>query len=95
MAITRQQVDYVAHLSRLSLGEEEKERFAGQLDRILEYVDKLNELGTEEVEPLVHMSERQNVFRSDEPSPSLSRKEALENAPRQAEGCFRVPSIIE
>ncbi len=95
MAITRQQVDYVAHLSRLSLGEEDKERFAAQLDRILEYVDKLNELETGEVEPLVHMSERENVFRGDEPSSSLSRKEALGNAPRQAEGCFRVPSIIE
>ncbi len=95
MAITPEHVDYIAHLSRLSLGEDDKARFAAQLDCILEYVEKLNELSTDEVEPLVHMSERENVFREDVPSSSLPRKEALGNAPEQADGCFKVPSILE
>ncbi len=85
----------MAHLSRLSLGDEEKQRFAAQLDTILEYVEKLSELQTDDVEPLIHMSDRENVFRSDVPAASLSRREALENAPERAEGCFKVPSILE
>ncbi len=95
MTISSQHVDYVAKLARLSLSEEEKKRFTGQFESILAYVDKLNELQTDDIEPLVHMSERENVFRTDETSPSLARREALENAPEQAEGCFKVPSILE
>jgi len=95
MPITRDQVDYVAHLSRLALSDEEKDRFAGQLDAILGYVEKLNELDTENVEPLVHIAPRANVFRADEAGESLSREEALRNAPERSEGCFLVPRIID
>ena len=95
MPITREQVEYVAHLSRLDLSEEEKDRIAHQLDAILDYVDKLNELDTEDVEPLVHAAERHNVFRQDTVGESLPQQEALKNAPDQSEGCFRVPRIIE
>ena len=95
MPITPEQVDYVAHLSRLELSEDEKRRFSRQLDDILQYVEKLNELDTENVEPLVHVAPRQNVFRPDAAGDSLSRKDALSNAPQQGEGCFKVPRIIE
>lgn len=95
MPITREQVDYVAHLSRLALSEEEKELFADQLDAILESMEKLNELDTTDVEPLVHIAPRNNVFREDEPGESLSREQAIANAPEQSEGCFKVPRIID
>ena len=95
MSITKEQVEYVAHLARLDITEEEKARFAAQLDSILEYVEKLNEISTEDIEPLVHLSERENVFKDDVPSGSLSRKDALANAPEQTEGCFKVPQILE
>jgi aspartyl-tRNA(Asn)/glutamyl-tRNA(Gln) amidotransferase subunit C len=95
MPITREQVEYVARLSRLELTEEEKDRFAGQLEAILEFVGKLNELDTAGVEPLIHVAPRQNVSRDDAPGQSLPRDEALANAPDQNEGSFKVPRIIE
>ncbi len=95
MAISEEQTAYVANLARLDLAEEDIRRFAVRLDAVLEYMEKLNELDTGDTEPLVHLSDRENVFRSDQPAESLSRREALENAPEKAEGCFKVPSIIE
>lgn len=95
MEITLEHVDYIAHLARLSLTDKEKNKFASQLDDILEYIEKLKEVDTDDVEPLVHLSERENVFRDDFTSESLPRKVALENAPEQTEGCFKVPRIIE
>jgi aspartyl-tRNA(Asn)/glutamyl-tRNA(Gln) amidotransferase subunit C len=95
VAITREQVEYVAYLSRLELTDEEKSTFAGQLDSILQYVDKLNELDTERVEPMIHVTERVNVFREDAPGESLPRDDALGNAPEQSTGCFKVPRIID
>jgi len=95
MPITPEQVEYVARLSRLELSEEQRDRFARQLDAILQAIEKLNQLDTENVEPLVHIAPRQNVFREDVPGRSLSQRDALRNAPQQSEGCFKVPRIIE
>lgn len=95
MPITRQEVEYVAHLSRLELTEQEMEKFAGQLDAILGYMDKLNELDTEGVEPMVHGVEGRQPVRLDAVGESLRREEALQNAPESSEGCFKVPRIIE
>ncbi|MGD2174123.1 MAG: Asp-tRNA(Asn)/Glu-tRNA(Gln) amidotransferase subunit GatC [Candidatus Brocadiaceae bacterium] len=95
MPITREQVDYVARLARLELTEEEKERFAGQLDAIIAYMDKLNELDTSQVEPMVHGIEGRQAGRPDRVRESLPRRDALCNAPESSEGCFRVPRIIE
>ena len=95
MAITKDQVRYVAHLSRLALSEQEMDTFAGQLDQILRYVEKLNEVDTSSIEPLVHAIDRKNVFREDVPADSLQRKDVLSNAPQASEGCFKVPRIIE
>ena len=95
MPITREMVEWVAHLARLELAEDEKERFAHQLADILRYVEKLKELDTTDVEPLVHAAERTNVFREDEVGTALPRQEALDNAPESSDGCFKVPRIVD
>lgn len=95
MDVTRAHVEHVAKLARLAIGEEEKALFARQLSSILTYVDTLSALDTTGVEPTSHVIPVQNVFRDDDVRPSLSRGDALANAPDSAEGCFRVPKIIE
>jgi aspartyl-tRNA(Asn)/glutamyl-tRNA(Gln) amidotransferase subunit C len=95
MAITRREVDYVAHLSRLELTEAEKDTFAVQLSAIVGYMDKLNALDTSGVEAMVHGIEGRQAARPDHAGESLPRSEALRNAPEQADGCFKVPRIIE
>jgi aspartyl-tRNA(Asn)/glutamyl-tRNA(Gln) amidotransferase subunit C len=95
MAITRQEVDYVAYLARLELTEAEKDKLASQLSAIVGYMDKLNELDTAGVEPMVHGIEGCQAVRPDIAGDSLPRKEALANAPEQADGSFKVPRIIE
>ncbi len=95
MAITEDEVRYVAHLSRLALSEEEVDTFGRQLDDIISYVEKLNELDTSDVEPMIHAADQKNVFREDRAGESLRRKEALQNAPEKAEGCFKVPRILD
>ena len=86
---------HIAHLARLSLSEREREVFAGQLDSILSYMEKLNELETEGVEPTSHVLDISNVTREDELKPCLNREDALSNAPDKTERFYRVPKIIE
>ena len=92
MAITREQVVHVAHLARLALTEEELDRFAGQLDAILEAVGKVAELDLSDVEPTLHPLALSNVWAEDEPRPSLPVEEALANAPAAEDGALRVPA---
>jgi aspartyl-tRNA(Asn)/glutamyl-tRNA(Gln) amidotransferase subunit C len=94
MKITREQVEYVAGLAQLELSEEEKDLFTHQLDSILSYIDKLNQLDTKDIEPTSHVLPIFNVFREDEVKPSLSVEDALANAPDAKDGFFRVPRII-
>jgi aspartyl-tRNA(Asn)/glutamyl-tRNA(Gln) amidotransferase subunit C len=93
--ITRQDVEHVAELARLELTPEEKERFIVQLNDILTYIDKLNELDTADVEPTSHVIPLSNVFRDDEVRPSLDRQLVLQNAPEESHWFFKVPRIIE
>ncbi len=95
MKITMQEVEHVARLARLELSEAEKQRMRAQLDSILSYIDKLNELDTSAVEPTSHVLPLTNVFREDEIRPSLSQEEALANAPDRHDFFFRVPKILE
>ncbi len=95
MKITKQDVEHIAYLARLRLSEEEKELYSGQLNKILDYIDKLNELDTVNVEPTSHVINITNVFREDEPGESLSPDEALMNAPQRKGNFYRVPKIIE
>lgn len=95
MKITKEEIEHIAVLARLSLPEEEKELFGSQLSSILDYMEKLNELDTKEIEPTSHVLSLSNVMRDDTPAPSISREEALMNAPAHTEKFFRVPKIIE
>jgi len=95
MPITREQVEYVANLSRIELSEEEKKLFTTQLDAILQYIEKLNQCDTRSVAEIPHASPHTNLFREDKVTTSLPRKEALANAPEQATGFYKVPRIIE
>ncbi len=95
MKITRKEVEHVASLARLALKEEEMEQFTEQLSEILTYVEKLNELDTQNVEPTSHVLPVNNVMREDEATISLERRKALANAPDRTEEFFRVPKVIE
>ena len=93
--IDRQQVDKVAHLSRLDLSDQELQLFSGQLSAIVGYIQKLNELKTDEVEPLAHCLPVHNVFRDDTVRPSLDIEKAMENAPDRVDDYFKVPQILD
>ena len=93
--IERKDVEHVARLARLALTDAELERMREQLNGILAYIEKLNELDTEEVAPTSHAVPMLNVMRDDEAGPCLPRDEALANAPDRAGEFFRVPRIIE
>lgn len=94
MKITRKEVEHVAHLARLNLSEEELEKMTGQLDDILHYVDKLEEIDTNGIEPTTHAFAVCNAFREDRPDNSLSQEEALRNCCRKNDEAFIVPKII-
>jgi aspartyl-tRNA(Asn)/glutamyl-tRNA(Gln) amidotransferase subunit C len=94
MAVTIKDVEYIADLARLKFNKEEIENFTKQLNQILEYMDKLNELDTTNVEPLSHPVEGINVFREDKVEESINREEALKNAPDSDEVFFKVPKVI-
>ena len=87
--------EHIAHLARLRLTAEEKEKFGAQLNNILSYVEKLNEPDTSGVEPTSHVLALSDVMRADEMRASLSGTEALANAPDRHENFYRVPKIIE
>jgi aspartyl-tRNA(Asn)/glutamyl-tRNA(Gln) amidotransferase subunit C len=88
-------VAYVARLARLNLTEAETELFQKQLGDVLNYVEKLRELNVDNVEPAAHGIPIFNVFREDEPRDWFTAKEALSNAPRQANGLFIVTKVME
>ncbi|NOX53786.1 MAG: Asp-tRNA(Asn)/Glu-tRNA(Gln) amidotransferase subunit GatC [Planctomycetes bacterium] len=93
--LTREEVEKVAVLARLKLSDTELDRFTAQLGKVLEYVAILNEVNTDDVEPMAHAVEMKNVFRDDVPTPSLSREQALANAPKTDGKFFLVPQILE
>jgi aspartyl-tRNA(Asn)/glutamyl-tRNA(Gln) amidotransferase subunit C len=94
MALTIKEVEHVALLARLELAEKEKQELAEQLSSILNYVDKLNELPTDGIEPLAHILPVYNVFREDGISPGTERREILANAPLVEDGQYKVPKIM-
>ncbi len=92
--ITREEVRHVAVLARLEQSESEEERMTGQMNQILGYMDKLNELDTTGVPATTHAIQLENVFRPDGVSPSLDRREALANSPETDGTNFIVPKVI-
>ena len=95
MKISRNEVEHVARLARLALQPEELEALTGQMDAILDYVDKLNELDTEGIEPTAHAVPMENAFREDLVKPSIGIERAQQNAPEKDGSCFKVPKVIE
>ena len=94
MSVSRQNVDHIAQLARLSFSAAEKETLRQQLNDILKYMEHLNTLDTSNVEPLSHVIELNNVLRDDEAKPCVERADALKNAPARTEEYFRVPKVI-
>ena len=94
MAVTKKDVEKIAELARLKFTDEDLENFTPQMNEILSYMDKLNELDTENVNPLSHPVEQTNVFREDELKPSISTENALKNSPSKDEHHFKVPKVI-
>ena len=91
--LSREQVLHVARLARLELSEEELERFGGELSKVVDWIDKIGELGDlADVLPTSHVVDVENALRADEPRPSLPREAALASAPDAGDGGFRVPS---
>ncbi len=94
MAVTIKDVEYVAALAHLEFSELEKERLTHELNEILLYVEQLNKLNTDDVEPLSHVIELNNVFRDDVVQSSIPAEEALKNAPAKNDKFFKVPKVI-
>ncbi|MDQ0203797.1 Asp-tRNA(Asn)/Glu-tRNA(Gln) amidotransferase subunit GatC [Pectinatus haikarae] len=95
MKVSGKDVENVAGLSRLRITEDKMDKYLIEFNDFLEYVDMLQKVDTENVEPTAHVLPLQNVFREDEIKPSLDRDMALSNAPEKENGYFKVPRIIE
>ena len=90
-----EQIRWIAHLARLELADTELEAMARQLNSILDYVNQLQQVDTTAVEPLAHPLPIQNVFRADEPAPSLTVDAALANSPDRRGNFYGVPAVLE
>jgi aspartyl-tRNA(Asn)/glutamyl-tRNA(Gln) amidotransferase subunit C len=88
-------IDKLANLARLSFNDAEKEEIRNDLQRMIAFVEKINELDLNDVQPLMHMSDEINVLRDDEIKGSITREEALRNAPAHDEQFFKVPKVIK
>lgn len=95
MSITTKDVQHVAKLARLQLSPEEEATFTEQMNAILQYAEKLNELDTDNVKPTTQVLQVSNVMRDDVVKESLSQEDALLNAPEDEDGHFKVPAVLE
>lgn len=95
MEVNDELVDKLANLARLQFNETEKQGIKTDLQKMIQFVEKLNELDTKGVEPLLHMSDAVNVLRDDEVKGSIERSEGLKNAPVQDGAFFKVPKVIK
>ena len=95
MKIDKKDVEKLAHLSRLQLDDEAINRMQSDMNKMLHFVDKINELDLEGVEPLAYMSDEVNILRADEVKQEITHEEALKNAPDKDTDYFRVPKVIK
>lgn len=95
MSLSVDDVRYIASLARLRFAPEEEAKLAGQMSQILEYVSKLDELDTSNVEPMAHVLDANNVFREDGTEQRITHDDGLRNAPDADSDYFRVPKVIE
>lgn len=92
--ISQDTVDKLAHLARLEFEEADKKEMINDLNRMLDFVNKLNELDTSGVEPLVYLNDVKNNLRPDEVKKEISQKQALSNAPQKDSDYFKVPKVV-
>lgn len=95
MEITDKLIDHISELSKLSFEGEKKEVIKKDLENMLEFMGKLNEVNTEDVEPLIFMTDEVNVLREDVPSQTITHEEALRNAPKKDSDYFRIPRVVD
>ncbi len=95
MKITEELIDHIAHLARLEFQGEDKVSIKKDMERMIEFVDKLSEVDTANVEPLIFMSEEINRLREDEPKVTVTHEEALLNAPKKDSDYFRIPKVLD
>ena len=95
MEIKDELIDHIAHLARLSFTGEDKEAIKNDMNNIIDFMGKLNEIDTDHVEPLVFMSDRVNVLREDIPQKTITHEEALRNAPKKDSDYFRIPKVLD
>jgi aspartyl-tRNA(Asn)/glutamyl-tRNA(Gln) amidotransferase subunit C len=95
MKITEETVNRIAELAKLEFTPDEKTELMGDMNKILAFMEKLNELDTEGAEPLIYMSEQVNALRKDEVVQEVTHEEALKNAPKKDSDYFRVPKVLE
>jgi len=95
MSVTKNEVEHIAKLAKLKFNENEIDEYTTQLNQILTYVDKLNELETENIKPLLHPVDGENVFREDVQKKSISTEDALKNTLYKTDKYFKVPKVIK
>ena len=95
MTVDKQLISRLEHLARLELSEGEKEGILKDLNNILQMVEKMNEVNTDNVEPLVYINDAVNVWREDKVQGQVSREDALKNAPEKNDEFFKVPKMIK
>jgi aspartyl-tRNA(Asn)/glutamyl-tRNA(Gln) amidotransferase subunit C len=95
MHITDETIDHIAHLARLRFEGEAKVAIRQDLDKIINFMGKLSEIPTDDVEPLIFMSDEVNVLRDDEAEVTLTQAQALKNAPKKDSDYFRIPKVLD
>lgn len=95
MKVNKENVKYIANLSKLKILDNEVDKYAKQLSQIVEFAEVLNEVDITDVKPTAHILDIYNVFRKDEVKPSFDRDELLANAPSKEGGCYSVPKVVE
>mgnify|MGYP000471722948 FL=1 len=95
MKITKETIDHLADLAKLEFNEKEKENIKNDMEKILDFVNKIEELNTEDVAPLIHVNTEINVLRKDDVVESISQKEALKNAPNKDSDYFKIPKVLD
>jgi len=93
--ISEETIDHIAHLSRLRFEGDDKVAIRQDLDKIIGFMGKLSEIPTDDVEPLIFMSDEVNVLRADEPEVTITQAEALKNAPKKDSDYFRIPKVLD
>ncbi len=95
MKLDSNTIDKIAHLARLEVDEADKQKLMDDMNKVLSFMDKLNEINTDDIEPLVYMTDEVNVLRMDEVKPDINTRQALQNAPKQDGNYFRVAKVIK